>query len=216
MQFTPDILLAAEVIRDVPPSLWVTVLGGGGFVAVLGFLRWLLPFFRNIWARRNESKIILSREKVQTIYNELTSLATDKLSTRSAVFVGHNCGGLPDSGRPFYTSILYYHDAFPGEKDIELSRYTNVVVDQAYNTLILDIHENGYQVIKTKEMIPSQLKNYYEAEGVTESVVVFLKVKHKELFYMSMARYEEDDISDYTQAEVTEMLLRAGTIRNSL
>jgi len=142
---------------------------------------------------------------------------------RVILFSGHNCGGVPSPGKPYYVTAMQWYAANPEHME-RMEAYRRIRVDPAYIKMLYCIscptadepnepgwrydRNNGLIVLKTDEMDRCQLKTYYEAEGVVESVIVFLGITDFNLYYMSIARHE----GSYSEANISDILLQTNRI----
>ena len=133
-------------------------------------------------------------------------------SPRTILWAGHNGGGLPAGGSPFYTSAIH-HSIAPGHPNLTGS-YSKLLVDSAYVQMLIDSIEHlGDAVhVSTAKMKPCQLKSYYEAEGVVNSLVIGLGIKDAKFYYISLARYE----GDFDKREITLCELQARQVWSAL
>jgi hypothetical protein len=133
-------------------------------------------------------------------------------SSRTILWAGHNGGGLPAGGSPFYTTAIHRVIA-PGHIDVPGS-YSKLLVDAPYVQMLVDTIEHlGKAVHLVTEQMPScQLRDYYEAEGVTASLVIGLGIKDAKFYYLSLARYE----GDFEKRDATLCEQQANTVWNIL
>jgi hypothetical protein len=100
----------------------------------------------------------------------------DGCCDRVVVFNGHNGGMLPDPGRPYYVSAI--HSSF-GEGRSHDKRpealYRKILVDTYYVNMLLECYEKKWVLLDTLKMPDSLLRDFYLSEGVTQSLVFFLK-----------------------------------------
>jgi hypothetical protein len=133
-------------------------------------------------------------------------------SPRSILWAGHNGGGLPAGGSPFYTTAIHPFIA-PGHPNLAGS-YSKLLVDAPYVQMLIESIEHiGKAVpITTAKMKPCMLRDFYEAEGITSSLVIGLGIKDAKFYYISLARYE----GDFDKRETTLCELQARQVWDAL
>lgn len=151
-------------------------------------------------------------EGVHSIANAYTSLkATFQYGAdRVILWCGHNGGGRPTPGKPFYVTALYADVRVKGTYD--LSRYRHITVDTYYVNMLAEVMQKRCMILRVADMEDCQLKSYYNAEGVVESLIVDLGAKPGQYFYASVARYR----GSYTESEVTNILLECNKAWNEI
>ena len=113
---------------------------------------------------------------------------------RVLVFVGHNCGGLPEAGKPY---TVRSHTGW-SVNDADAAKYTNFAfdfeVDEPYRQMLNDANRVGVVSLVTKAMAPGMLRTIYEAEGVVHSLMYSLRVdtKRNKFAYMTVASYHAE------------------------
>lgn len=167
----------------------------------------LLAFFSKWYEERKRRK---TAEGLQAVGDYLTLLDSMKalgFVDRVMLFVGHNGGGLPKAGEE-YTVRAYYGWALNGSNPV--SRYrAPLIIDGHYCNMLCDMVQRGHVVNTTADMdVLSNLRGYYQAEGVVQSVAVFLTVFGNNLYYVSVANFSRP----FTTPELSEI----GRITNQL
>jgi len=163
--------------------------------AVVGLIGLLTVFFKcgawkEIQLRKRSLSFVKGMESLQTIYGAMARIQND-FASRVIIFSGHNSGGLPRVGSGFWVSALHWVE-HPRNHATNFSDYENVSVDLQYINMLLAAQKEATVFLKVSEMPPSLLKSFYEAEGVAESLIVFLGIREKSMFYMSVARYSDE------------------------
>ena len=200
---------------DLTPELVASL--GAAATAVMGsafgFTKWLLTWIKQVVAdRRSAREHVLTVEGLrafQELY-EAIQVIRDHGVERVLVFVGHNSGGIPRPGSPFFVSALHWsvdgaHQEYP-------ARYQNLPVDAQMVQTLVAMRDNGEVRATTEKLKPCQLKNYYEAEGVTDSLLLPLGISEKKLYFLSAGSY----YGNLSNKQVTEIQLQANRIRNIL
>lgn len=130
---------------------------------------------------------------------------------RVMVMRGHNCGGPPQPGKPYYVRALYGW-ARPPHPD-PLARYDfELGIDLPYATVLTDMLRDGISVQTTAKMPPSRLRSFYSHEGVVQSRIYLLALLDNELVYVSFANYSRE----FTEPECSEIDLCAEQLRAAL
>ena len=129
-------------------------------------------------------------ESLQRVYGRMIDIQTD-FTSRVLIFSGHDSGGLPRVGSPFWVTVLHWV-AHPHNNAKKLSCYENVSVDLPYISMLVSSLKEGMVFLTTSEMPECLLKTHYQAEGVSQSLIIYLGIRDKSMFYMSVARYTED------------------------
>jgi hypothetical protein len=128
-------------------------------------------------------------------------------ATRAVIFGGHDAGGLPRPGSPYWVSALHWH--VPDAKFAKISDYRELQVDAAYIRMLLDIERLGYVRFDLSEGSPDcLLKRIYRSEGVADSLIFFLCITDHTFFFMTFASYERR----FTDDEITSLTLKAEAI----
>lgn len=139
--------------------------------------------------RDEEKKIIHGLKKIQDFNLKLQNFQ-EHGAERVILFRGHNGGGYPAPGMPYYVSASRCWTSLGSEQQI-LNNYRNLLVDAEYITMLLDAWSDRKKavVLITEQMPDCELKSYYLAEGVSTSMVIILGMRERSLFYMSAAKY---------------------------
>lgn len=193
---------------DVDPAAWAAAVSTV-MASIFAFFKWLLPFLREWDQRRRDRQTLTGFSRYQQLYSALNAIE-DAGVPRSIVFAGHNSGGIPKPGSPFYVSALHWNIA--GGDSSTPTKYTHLPVDTGYVSMLVEAMNNGSTRFTTADMPPCQLKDIYSAEGVSDSLVVYLGTRDKKLYYMSAAVLE----GELTDDQATEIRLQANVIRNIL
>jgi len=134
---------------------------------------------------------------------------------RVIVYRGHNCGGMPTPGKPFFVRAFY---GWSKDKNKDpMDRYDfEISVDLHYMKVLEEVlitDKGGLSKQKVSEMPEgSRLRMFYENEGVVESRLYFLAVVEEELLYCSVASYKEP----FSAGCANEIDLRIEQLRSAL
>lgn len=136
----------------------------------------------------------------------------DQGAERIILFTGHNGGGIPQGGSPFYVSACHWIVS-DGHLDV-INNYKNLLVDTEYMKMLQRLlrEEDRTVILDTTKLPNSQLKRYYEAEGVVSSICILLGFANNKMYFLSLARYDRA----FTAKEVTLCQLKAQNLWNSL
>jgi hypothetical protein len=198
--------LRTEMSTPPEQGKWYDViLAGGGFIALLKFAQWLLA---RLFDRRRKTRVIEGIEELSRFYSTMEQCLSASCG-RVLLLAAHNSGGVPTATAPFYTSAIHWATATPDQRRM-ISGYHNIKVDDAYIKMLLKIHTDGVYHFKMDENEGSMLRAFYEAEGVTDSVLVFLTIQKNQFLYMSFASFGQK----FTPLEITRFRLTANTIKN--
>lgn len=193
-------------------TLEIVKWGGASIVAVLGLLTWFFKSgaWREVRLRKKRLDFVKGMESLQHIYQTMARIQND-FSSRVIIFSGHNSGGLPRAGSGFWVSALHWVEH---RRNVltNFSDYENISVDLQYINMLLDAQKNTTVFLNVSEMPQSLLRGYYEAEGVKQSLIVFLGIQENSMFYMSIARYAEDP--DFTTIDLARIKLACQPILN--
>lgn len=127
-------------------------------------------------------------------------------ASRVLIFSAHNCGGVPNLGKPFYTSMIYRE--FDHDDMDDVPNYQNIEVDNEYIKILLQLLEERSVNLEVASMPPSLLRSYLETEGIVENIIHHIGVYDSEYYYMSVGAVEE-----FTDIERTKIGLLANDIR---
>lgn len=180
---------------------------GGGVASLFSFVKVVVPWWES---RRRRRRVVAGLQSLHTIYTQLEG-AESLGSTRSIIFGGHNSGGLPRPGSPYYTSALHWH--VPDAKFARIADYRELSVDAPYIRMLLDIERLGYIRFDLSPSSPdSLLKRIYASEKVLDSLVFFLCITDSTFFYLTFASYKRQ----FTVDEITELEIKAQIIGNAI
>lgn len=128
--------------------------------------------------------------KMEEIYSVLNSLLIASGAHRALILSTENGGGVPQVGKPLYSSILYEVKSsysFPDLKDT----WQKQLVDESYVSLLLEVHTRHVASLTTGEMSEGILKDLYISEGIQTSLVFAITVANDRFYYLSLT-YKED------------------------
>lgn len=176
--------------------------------AIFGFLKWYLPWHRKSIVKRKSVKELRTIQRIYTIMHEMVA---ETSAERIIVFAGHDSGSSPKAGSPYYVSSIYWkvrhdacrHDVCVDVKELDskthsdIADYKEVSVDEHYIEMLLELEDKGTVHYKTEDLPEdSQIRDFYDMEGVTESIITFLGYQKTDLLYMSAASFANDGFSE--------------------
>lgn len=201
-------------MQELPPELVKEL--GIVLIALIGCvgagLKWGLPRFLGFLEKKLSEKTKRGVQDIQEVYNIMDEILEDTSADRVIQFVGHNSGGIPRVGAAFYCTAIRWRLKDRPEKKagIDLSDYFKVPVGNEYIGMLLNAEKNGIYRFTTENEPECQLKGYYKIEGVTDSLIVFLKIKERHFHYMSIATFAEEGL---TEEDIMIINLKVARIR---
>lgn len=127
--------------------------------------------------------------RVARFHTLLENLKMMPFVDRVLVFVGLNCGGIPDPAKPYTVSCFYGWSQVPGKHPEQAYNFP-LRVDAAYMEMLAEVIAKGKSIQTTASMPDNaQLKKYYEEEGVTQAVLHFLRLSDNDFLYLSTGTY---------------------------
>lgn len=175
---------------------------GAGISAVAASWKWLPALVVKIRARG----MVAGLQRLHTVHNTMAG-AVECGATRTVIFGGHNSGGIPRVGSPFYVSALHCH--VEGDRGSQIADYQSINVDAAYIELLLQVVSKGFTRFDcSSTALPCMLLRFYRSEGVTDSLICYLGTTDGNLIYVSFARFE----GCFTENEETRLRLIANQI----
>jgi hypothetical protein len=137
--------------------------------------------------------------RIHFIYDCLGEVVTNEPFgvQRAIVLRVHNGGGNLSASKPTYVSVLYEESRSPLghiRKD-----HQNVPADKHMMSMLQEVKLNGQIELKTDQLPPSYLKNFYLSQGVNKARLFFIKEakggflwrQTKELHILSVSTVEE-------------------------
>ena len=178
---------------------------GTGFY---GFVKWALPWAEKLRGTAN------GLDQLQILHDTMKS-CYEFGAERIIIFYGHDSGGIPRPGSPFYATAVHWEkkDGYGkqhGRPEESIRDYAQFPVDGAYIEMLNTMRQLGvYRFRMDEEHEPCLLRSIYEKSGVTDSLLVYLGIFHKRVYYATFARY--DDF--FSMDELTSIMLKANIIR---
>lgn len=102
-----------------------------------------------------------------------------------------------------YATVAYEHHKDTGKISLSIgatSKYIKFEFDSVYKQMLKDCENQGVMTYEVDKMIPGDLKNIYESEGVTHSKVFFLmrgKIDNENdrMFYCSVSTHGDNSFT---------------------
>lgn len=172
-------------------------------VTVLGLVskQWL-ENRKNVKKKKIEFDYIEALSSIEDVINELREVVIELDDIDRALFYkGSNSGGEPKPGEPYYAQLIY-PVTLEVDRDLILSKaYNRVPIDRHYYQMLREIIINKVYEFKTEDAPDCLLKKIYVNEGVTHSLIYFLELNEKILFYLSFAT-SNGTISDESRLQL--------------
>lgn len=149
-------------------------------------------------------KVVNGLRRMAEVYTELEAIFNIEGVDRVLLLRGHNSGGIPTPGMPFYTSVVYRAD------DHNDTRYEEVEVDAAYVKNLVEAYSKSEIRLTTTDMQPCNLREWYTQEKVTHAVIVYLAVINVSFIYLSIASRHTEG---FTADEMIQIRSRINHIR---
>jgi len=197
----------------MPENLYIALIStlGSILAALIGYLG--LVKARAIKEKKgvvkNERSMLDGLKKLGKVYDIMGEIASDTAAERVLIIAGHNQGGLPRPHCDFWASVIHSICIRPNALNPSKS-YQNIAVDQEYVSMLLEIEDKGFVKLVTAEMPECLLREYYEMEGVAESIICYLGIKENRFFFLSAALYE----GLFDSRQITAIKIKASLIKN--
>jgi hypothetical protein len=152
-------------------------------------------------------------DQLQVLHDTMKS-CHEHGAERVIIFYGHNSGGIPKPGSPFYATAVHWEkmngfDKQYGRPEESIRDYAMLPVDGAYIEMLNEMRQSSHVRFTPSKTSNCLLKHIYEKNGMSEGILVFLGIYKKRIYYMSFAKYEKE----FNDAEITALLLKANLIR---
>ena len=183
---------------DERTTIMVALLFGTLLFLILKLIQWWIS------CRYKRHSVVNGLKQMALVYTELESLFAMSGVDRVLLLRGHNSGGIPRPGMPFYTSVVYRAD------DDDDTRYEDVSVDASYVRTLVSTYTSGDVSFRTDLMENCNLRDWYRLEKVTHAVVAYLAIINVSFIYMSVASRRD---RGFTPSELTEIRKKITRIR---
>jgi hypothetical protein len=148
-------------------------------------------------------------QRVAKFHALLENLKQMPFVDRVLVFVGRNCGGLPDPSKPYTVSCFYGWSQIAG-KHPELAYNFPLRVDAQYMAMLSEVISKGKSTQTVSGMPDSQLKTYYQQEGVVQAVIHFLRLSDNDFLFLSTGSYQ----GEFTPGQMVQIELMVERVRS--
>lgn len=181
---------------------------GGVITGGVAFLKIILP-----WAERR-SGTANGLDQLQVLHDTMRD-AIKAGAERVIVFYGHNSGGIPQPGSPFYATAVHWekrdgYGKMHGKPEESIRDYASLPVDGACIEMLNTMRQHGcYRFTTSEEDEHSMLRKIYENTGVTDALLVYLGIFRKRIYYVSFAKYSKM----FSEEEITALRLKANLIQ---
>lgn len=182
----------------------------GLIAALVAGANWITKQVRKGWVayriRRNDEELRAGMLRHQEVSQTLQVLRDDYGIERLIIFEGHNCGGIPTPGRPFYVTAVHW--LTEGRNRTAPERFRDLPIDAYYMNMLVRVMQDGDLRFTTESEPPCQLREIYRADGIKDSLILYLGNYGRSIFYMSAASFT-GELSD---RQLTEARLQANRI----
>jgi len=120
------------------------------------------------------------------IYDLINNCMAETSASRIIVFKTHNGGGRPSLSCKFEVSAMFGSNLRMDTKE----KFQNLMVDEAYTRMLLEIIKGKKKLITTSEMESSLLQRIYKDEEIGHAIVYPLCVTSTGFFFMSVSQHE--------------------------
>ena len=179
-------------------TILVALLTGTILFLTLRLIQWWIS------CRYKRHSVVNGLKQMALVYTELEALFAMPGVDRVLLLRGHNSGGIPRPGMPFYTSVVYRAD------DDNDTRYEDVSVDASYVRTLVSTYTSGDVSLKTDLMENCNLKEWYSLEKVTHAVIAYLAIVNVSFIYVSIASRRD---KGFTSSELIEIRKKIDRIR---
>lgn len=152
------------------------------------------------WRQRNQL------EQTREIYDIINNTIYRTNATRIIVFGTHNGAGEPSILKPFKVSALYGTNL----KEDTKRNYQNIVMDEYYINILLELKSSGKYKFRTDEQPLSLLRYFYEQEYIKLSNLYYLLSTKQGMIYISFA---SDTVSSWSVEDEIEFNLAVSKLK---
>lgn len=152
----------------------------------------IFDYFKRRSIKKAETKYVDRLKLMVQFRNVMGQIANLTFVDRVLLLNGKNGGGLPTAGHKYTVMAVDGWTTLPHHTDVLKLYGHDIQVDNHYATMLVNMIDAGVYTNVTSEMpIRSLLRGMYEVEGVSSSLVFFLRVDsiNNQLEYISLGRY---------------------------
>lgn len=210
-------LTASKTMRGVSTTMdWTAflllILGavGGIITALAAGLKDVIIAWMQRWSMSVRQGMVIRLAAIGEYIESIEDIKRIGNVDRVLVFSGHNGGGLPTPGKPFVIKAQTGWSRKPGADPMRRYNF-DIPVDSHYSRMLETLVKDGKVQLDTHD-IPNdaRLKTYQTSEGVTHSIMYFLRVIDNEVIYMSVASYDRP----FSKDEEVELDLAVERVRS--
>lgn len=187
----------------------------GLIAGAFGGLRQVLDAYMARWKKRIDTPALSGVRllaKLSDLYGVFEEAKSVPVVERALVFVGHNCGGLPEPGKRYTVRAQIGW----GSRDNEaIKRFAfDLEIDEEYARILNEVNRVGFKLLEVEEMPPSLLRQIYKREKVKYSALFRLchDQETNEFGYASFASYTEP----FSEDDLSGLSLVSSRLRNIL
>ena len=192
-----------------------TMLKGGlgtAFVAVaVATLKAAEKFIPFLIAKKMRVDVLAGINELSAVYSEMENAIQEDGAERVLMFAAHNGGKKPTKLTPFFTSVIHAA-AKTIEQRQRASGYSEISVDSHYQDMLIEMDRVGYFHFTVGKHPGTMLQDFYEAEGVTDSLLFLLGYWNNKMVYCSFAIFQ----GEFSPRQITRMKLHGSEIKKLL
>ena len=174
------------------------------YLASAGFFAWLVKAGKAFLQKWRYVRGFGHQREAELTMKSMLEHGADQV----LLFSGQNCGGMPAVGKPYTVSCLI--GVGSGVNREMVKDYKDLPVDGHYMGLLQEVGLDGSLSICAQSLPDSQIKNYYEIEGVKHSIWAFVGLIDMRFVFVSISRHENSPFSEH---EKTMLMLKVNRLR---
>lgn len=175
---------------------------------VTGLRSFLISWFKKLGLRLGASldkdQYVRGIKRVAALHEAIEMFREEKVADRWLIFVGSNCGSVPEPGKPYSVRCLHGWSVDQNKHPERLYNFA-MLPDLHYLHTIVEVIETQNGVLLKTDLLPehSLLKSCHKREGVFEAVKFPIKLSRTEFVFLSVARYD----SSFTKEELDSITM---------
>ena len=158
----------------------ISVLSGGGLVAVIGLIKWLIQ--KRIDMREMDFKRGL--ERITEVYAQINRILVETSANRVSILRAEDSGKVPAAGKDLFSSVI--HEVYDEQIGPIYPRWRSQPVEAGYLKILLGVAQRGAMVVATADIESLPLKQLYEADGVKQTYLYELFSIPTQFFYVAV------------------------------
>ncbi len=186
---------------------------------LFAYLKWYLPWRHKAKEKGRRKRETAAQETVMQgmarlndAYSAMYGIVSATKASRVILFAGHNSGGIPNAGNPFYLSAVHWF--FVADHRAKFVGYKNLAVDGHLVKALIDLRTDLLQSYVVAQMEACQLKDYLRLEGVEHCVLCYVGVFDRQFLFLSIANY--DASQPFTQEDLTTFRLQSHNVAEAI